>query len=51
MYFRLNVAVEAVTRQQLPSHVKFIELDVCCVDETAEETDVEVPPVKYKLMR
>lgn len=48
---RLDAAVETVTKERLPPHVKSIELHLGCVDESqtvdGEPVDVEVPPVKY----
>lgn len=43
----LTEVVELVTKEPVPAGAKFLQLEVCCVDD--EDEDIELPPVYYKI--
>ncbi|KAJ2852378.1 E1 ubiquitin-activating protein [Coemansia brasiliensis] len=44
---KASEAIVAVTKEEIPAHVKWVTLEVCCEDE--DEEDVEVPSIRVKI--
>ncbi|KAI8322085.1 ubiquitin activating enzyme [Martensiomyces pterosporus] len=44
---KLSAIVESITKKEIPAHVKWIVLVVCCND--ADDEDVDVPEVRVKI--
>ncbi|KAI9471280.1 E1 ubiquitin-activating protein [Coemansia sp. RSA 989] len=44
---KASEAIEAVTKEAIPAHVKWVTLEACCEDE--DEEDVEVPSIRVKI--
>lgn len=48
-YIRLTKVIEGIQKKPLPTHSKFVELEVCASNDADE--DIELPTVRYRFRK